>query len=146
MKPEDRALLVVVLVIAGVVAPMGAYILLMPVGLPTSLPIPAGTAFTMSDSDNWTAHFSVGSNGGTLIGGWTAYDVLGYVGLVVVNGTVPKPPPLFILCPRLPFSAEQNGTADQVLAPGAHTVYWSTGSCSAASQIVVTRTIRVVPA
>ena len=145
MKPEDRALVVAVLAIVLVVAPIGAVLLLTPPALPTSLPVPAGTAFTVSDSVNWTVHFRVPSAGGTLVGAWTAYDGLGAVGLIVVNGTVSRPFPPQILCQLLPRWAVQNGSVDRALAPGAYTVYWNTGYCAYASQIVVTQAIQILP-
>ncbi len=79
------------------------------------------------------------------MGAWTAYDGSGFIGLVVVNGTVSKPPPYVLLCPLLHAWTQLNGTADQALSPGPYTLYWTAGICSSASRIVVTQTIQVAP-
>ena len=146
MKPENRALLTVVLAIVLVTSVIGAYLLLTPSAPPNSLPILAGTAFTANESVGWVAHFTVGAAGGTLVGAWTAYDGSGFLGLDVVNGTVSKSPNVF-LCPRIIVFrwAERNGTVDVSLVPGPYTVYWTAGYCASAQQIVVTQTIEVVP-
>lgn len=145
MKPENRALLTVVLAIVVVTSVIGAYLVLTPFAPPNSLPVLAGTAFTASDSMDWVAHVAVGPTGGTLVGAWTAYNGSGFLGLDVVNGTVPKPPNV-LLCPRIVLRwAERNGTVDVSLAPGPYTVYWTAGYCASAQQILVTQTIEVVP-
>ncbi len=146
MKPENRLVVsafVAVLVVTGFV---GGYLLLAPGALANSLPIPAGTTFTSNDTMHWVLHFTVGPGGGHLVGAWTAYDGEGYVGLVVANGTVSKPPQLAVICPLPVAWQESNGSVDRALAPGAYTMYWSTGFCSSAARIVVTRAIQVVAA
>ena len=123
----------------------GASLLLMPSAPPDTLPIATGTAFTATDTSYWTAQFTVGSTGGTLVGAWTAYNGSGSVSLEVVNGTVSKPPNVY-LCPRIVLRwQERNGTVDAALTPGPHTVFWTTGYCSAAERIVVTQTIEIIP-
>ncbi len=145
MKPEDRALIVIVLAVAIVVAPLTAYVLLVPQGHPTFLPIPAGTTFSLDQSANWTARITVGLAGGILIGAWTAFNGLGFVTLGVTTGSVSKSPPI-ALCPYviIPW-AQRNGTEDLPLSPGSYTLYWTTGSCSWARVIVVTQTIQLIP-
>jgi len=145
MKPEDRALLIVLVAVVVAAAGGAAYFLLAAGSVPQSLPIPAGTTFTANESEQWVAHFTVGAAGGRLVGGWTAYDGSGGIYLVVVNGTVSKPwPPPPLMCPLILSWGEINGTIDLPVGPGPHTAYWSTGYCSAASRIVVTRTIQVL--
>ncbi len=146
MKPENRAFVNVLVAVAVVVGFAGAYLLLSPTALAASLPVPAGTVFTSNDTVHWVAHFAVGPAGGRLVGAWTAYDGSGFVGLVVGNGTVAKPPPPgpVVECPLLLAWAETNGTVDRVLAPGPYTVYWGSGVCSYAASIDVTQTLQVV--
>jgi hypothetical protein len=146
VQSENRALLTVALAIVVVTSVVGAYLLLTPSAPPDSLPVLAGTAFTANESLHWVAHFTVGAAGGALVGAWTAYDGSGFLGLDVVNGTVSKPPDVF-LCPLILIHwSERNGTVNVPVAPGPHTVYWTAGYCSSAQQIVVTQTIEVVPA
>ncbi len=147
MKPENRALVNVVVAVAIVTGFGVGYLLLSPSVLATSLPVPAGTTFTANETEHWAAHVTVGFGGARLVGSWTAYDGMGFIGLVVVNGTIDKPwPPPVLFCPLLLAWQEQNGSIDQTLAPGPYTVYWSTGSCSSAQQIVVTQAIELEPA
>ena len=142
MKPENRALLGLVVAVVVVTGAVGGYLLLSTP--PTGLPIPAGTVFSMNETEQWAVHFSVGPSGGRLTGAWTAYDGIGYVGLVVVNGTVNKPsPPVPLHCPLLQSWTEWNATISRTLHPGAFTVYWNTGFCAAAERIVVTQTIQL---
>jgi len=152
VKSESRALLTAVVAtataIAVFVAAVGAYVLVSGRAPPTSLPVDAGTVFTANGMDTWAAHFTVGPTGGTLVGGWTAYDGIGWVDLVLMNGTVPKPAPPSgpINCPLLRSWSWSNGSVDRALTAGPYTVYWSTGVCSSARQIDVTQTIQVIPA
>ncbi len=144
MRPENRALVNLTVAVAVIVGFVGGYLVLSPYALGSSLPIPAGTVFSQNDTEHWVAHFTVGPGGGRLTGAWTAYDVSGFVSLVVVNGTVDKPwPPPAIACPLLVVWQEMNGTIDRALAPGSYTIYWSTGFCSTASQIRVTQAIQI---
>ena len=146
MRPENRALLVIFLAFAVVVTPVGAYLLLTSSVPPSSIPVPAGTTFTSAQALNWTAHFTVGAAGGTLVGAWTAYNGSGFLILVVVNGTVSRPSGP-VVCPLVVYVwQERNGTVDVPLAPGPYTMYWSAGYCSSAQSIVVTRTIQLAPA
>ncbi len=146
MKPEDRAL---VLLIVGVVVVATAgllYVVVLAGNVPTNLPIPAGTVFTANETQHWVAHFTVGPLGGRLTGAWTAYSGSGFITLVVVNGTVDKPwPPPPLMCPLLYSWTEQNGTVNDALGPGAYSVYWSTGYCSSVDRIVVTQPITLAP-
>lgn len=144
MKPENRLLVNAVVAVLVVTGFVGGYLLLAPGAIATALPIPAGTTFTSNDTMHWVVHFTVGAGGGRLVGAWTAYNGAGYIGLVVANGTVSKPPQLAVICP-VPVAWEQsNGSVDRALAPGNYTIYWSTGFCSFAARIVVTRAIEVV--
>ena len=146
MNPENRALLAVLVAVAVVTSAVGAYLLLASAAPPTTLPVPAGTDFSSAQAANWTAHVAVGASGGMLTGAWTAYDGSGFIRLEVVNGTVSKPPNVY-LCPLLiPSWTQQNGTVDVARAPGPYTVFWTTGYCSSATSIVVTQTIQVLPA
>ncbi len=132
-----------VVAVAVVVAFVGGYLLLLPAALATSLPVPAGTVFTSNDTGHWALHFTVGASGGRLVGAWTAYNGYGYVGLVVANGTVAKPPQLAVMCPLLYAWTQSNGSVDRVLAPGPYTIYWSAGFCASAQRIVVTQSIHL---
>lgn len=145
MKPENRAVWATGLVVVVVIAVVGAYLLTSSATPPTTLPILAGTSFNANESLHWVAHFTVGPSGGTLTGAWTAYQGLGFVSLIVVNGTVSKPPVNLYTCPLLHSWAESNGSIDRPLPPGPYTTYWDQGFCAGASQIVVTQTIQVVP-
>ncbi len=145
MKPEDRALVLLVIAAVAVATVGGAYILLAGGPVPETLPIPAGTTFTANETDHWVATFAAGPLGGRLEGAWTAYTGSGFITLVVVNGTVSKPwPPPVLFCPLLLAWEQMNGTVDVAVGPGPHTVYWSTGSCSFAREIVVTQPIQLV--
>ncbi len=146
MKPEDRALLAAVIAVTVLATAGAAYFLVFAGNVPVTLPVPAGTAFSANVTEHWAAHFTVGSTGGSVVGAWTAYRGFGAIRLIVVNGTVSKPwPPPVYYCPLLYAWEQSNGTADTPLGPGSYTAYWSTGYCSSASEIVVTRTIQVVP-
>ncbi len=145
MKPENRAVWATGLVVVVVIAVVGAFLLTTSATPPTTLPILAGTAFNANESLDWVAHFTVGPSGGTLTGAWTAYQGWGFVSLILVNGTVSKPPVNVYMCPLLHSWAESNGSIDRALLPGPYTVYWDQGFCAGASQIVVTQTIQVVP-
>ncbi len=146
MKPENQALVNVVLAVAIVTGFAGAYFLLSPSAPPSTLPILEGTDFTRTEAVNWTAHLTVGPSGGTLVGAWTAYNGTGYITLDVVNGTGSKPPNRY-LCPLVLFAwREQNGTVDLALPPGPYTIFWTAGFCSSAASIVVTQTIQIEPA
>ncbi len=145
MKPEDRALVIFMAIVVGVAAAGGLYILVVGGSLPSGLPIPAGTTFTANETERWVATFTAGPLGGRLEGAWTAYTGSGFITLVVVNGTVSKPwPPPVLFCPLLYAWDQMNGTIDVAVGPGPHTVYWSTGSCSSAQEIVVTQPIQLV--
>ncbi len=143
MKPENRAVFAAGLVIVVVIAVVGAYLLTTSGAPPTTLPVLAGTSFNSNQSLTWVAHFTAGPAGGALTGAWTAYHGYGFLDLVVVNGTVSKPPVNVYMCPLLRSWAETNGTVDRTLPPGPYTVYWNQGLCAGASQIVVTQTIQV---
>ncbi len=144
MKPENRLLVTAAVGVLVVTAFVGGYLLLGPAALATSLPIPAGTTFTSNDTIRWTAHFSVGAGGSRLVGAWTAYNGAGYVGLIVANGTISKPPQPAVICPVLVAWQESNGSVDRALGPGSYTMYWSTGYCSFAARIVVTQAIQLL--
>ena len=143
MKPENRALVNALVAVVVVTSFVGGYLLLAPTALASTLPIRAGTTFTANDTATWVAHFSVGPSGGRLVGAWTAYTGSGIVRLVVVNGTVSKPPEIMVACPLMYSWTESNGTVNTFLPGGPYTVYWSTGFCSYASRIVVTQPIQV---
>ncbi len=145
MKPENRLVVSAVVAVIVVTGLVGGYLLLAPGALATSLPVPAGTTFTSNDTMHWVVHFTVGPSGGRLVGAWTAYRGTGYVGLVVTNGTITKPPPPtgVIECPLLLSWSEMNGSIDQALAPGPYTIYWSTGYCSYAAEIDLTQPIQL---
>lgn len=112
-----------------------------------TLPIPAGTTLTQSQISTWVAHFTVGPGGGRLVGTWTAYDGMGDIGPFLLNGTVPKPQPApgIYNCPLEISWSQTNGTLDRPLAPGPYSLYWAP-LCTSAREIVVTQTVRVVPA
>ncbi len=145
MRPENRAVLVILVAAAVAVTPVAAYLLLGSSPPEGFLPIFAGTVFTRAEAATWVAHFTVGPLGGRLVGAWTAYNGSGFFGFMVVNGTVSKPP-TGSLCP-LVFShwAERNGTEDMTLAPGPYTASWTTGVCSSAAEIDVTQTLQLLP-
>ncbi len=146
MKPEDKALLLIVLAVVVVATAGTAYVFVFAGSLPQSLPVPAGTVFTGNNTQQWAVHFTVGPAGGSFMGGWTAYHGFGAIVLIVVNGTVSKPwPPPLRMCPQLFSWYEYNGSIDQTLSAGAYTVYWSTGYCSNANEIDVTQTIQLNP-
>lgn len=144
MKPENRALanlLVAVLVVSGFGV---AYVMLSSSAPATTLPIPVGTTFTANATEHWAAHLTVGFGGARLVGAWTAYNGSGFVALAIVNGTVDKPwPPPPLLCPLLLAWSELNGSVDRSLTSGPYTIYWTTGFCSSAQQIVVTQPIQL---
>lgn len=144
MKPENRALLVLVLVAVVVTAAVGAYLLVSPREIPVSLPVPSGTAFSSTDSVSWIVYFNVSTPDVKIAGAWTAYQGIGFVGLVVVNGSVAKPSGLYFNCPLLQRWSQSNGSIEVPVDPGPHTLYWSAGLCSSASKIVVTEAIRLV--
>ncbi len=146
MRPEDQALVNLVLAVAIVTGFAAAYFLLAPSAPPSTLPILAGTDFTATEAVNWTAHLTVGPSGGTLVGAWTAYNGTGSITLDVVNGTASKPPNRYV-CPLIVFRwPEQNGTVDLALPSGPYTIFWTAGFCSSAASIVVTQTIQIEPA
>ncbi len=145
MEPGNRALLVLVVAVAVVTSVGGAFLILSSAAPPTMLPVPAGMEFSSAQAASWTAHVDVGAAGGTLVGAWTATDGSDFVRLEAVNGTVSKPPNVY-MCPLLlPSWSQQNGTVDVALGPGPHTVFWSVGYCTSARSIVVTQAIQVVP-
>ncbi|HEX9341920.1 MAG TPA: hypothetical protein VF992_12245 [Thermoplasmata archaeon] len=104
MKAEDRALSVVVPVFVVVVA--GAYAL----SVHAALLVPAERVFSETEARTWVLHFTVSAAGAHVVGAWTAFDGYGWIGLVVLNGTVEKPwPPPLLFCPsnmRGPGSTE----------------------------------------
>ncbi len=146
MRHETQVLLTVVVAVAAAVAFTAGFVLLHWGGYVASLPVAAGTFFNAGDQATWNVHFSVGPQGGRLTGAWTAYRGQGIVALVVVNGTgsKPPPPPGPFFCPAEIGFTESPGSVDQILSPGPYTVYWNTGACVFASQIVVTQRIEVV--
>ena len=138
MKAENRALSVVVLAFVVVVA--GAYAL----SVPTALLVPAGRVFSETEAQTWVLHFTVSGAGAHVVGAWTAFDGYGWIGLVVLNGTVEKPwPPPLLFCPLEYAWTRFNGTIDVPVTAGPHTIYWTIGYCSDASRIVVTEPIFV---
>lgn len=144
MEPENRALAAAILAVVVVAAAGGAYFSLTPQSLPRTLPIPEGVTFTVNDSASWTAYFNVSATDVRLVGAWTAFQGYGHVGLVVVNGSVAKPGPFTLLCPRPPHWSQSNGSIDEPMGLGPHTLFWSTGRCSGAMEIEVRQTIRLV--
>ncbi len=147
MKPEDKALLLIVLAVVVVATAGTAYVFVLAASSSPTLPVAAGTVFTANLTEHWAAHFTVGPSGGRLVGAWTAYQGAGLIGLIVVNGTVSKPwPPPVAFCPAMMAWAQQNGSIDRSLASGPYTIYWSTGYCSTAMRIEVTQTLQVVGA
>ncbi len=143
MRPQNIAVLTILLAVVVATSVVGAYILLSPATLPASLPIPAGTVFSANESAVWVAHFTAGPAGGVLRGAWTAYNGWGFIGLAVVNGTVSKPPSVAV-CPLVVIAwKEWNGTVDLPVDAGPHTMFWTAGNCSSAQEIVVTQAIRL---
>ena len=142
VRPENLALLTMVLAVVVVSSVVGANLLVTPSTPPTSLPIHPGTLFSANASATWVAHFTTGAAGGTLVGAWTAYNGSGFLSLEVVYGTVSKPPNVY-LCPLIAIFhwQERNGTVDIPVGPGPHTMFWTAGYCSSAQEIVVTETI-----
>ena len=96
MRPENRALLVVLVGVLVVVAIAGATIFL--TALPTSLPIPAGTTFTGNSVQTWLVHFNVSAMDVRLTGAWSAFDGFGAPALVVVSGSVGRPSDIGRIC------------------------------------------------
>ncbi len=136
MTTENRALSVAILAFVLVVA--GAYAM----SIPTPLLVPAGRAFSENEAQTWVLHFTVSGAGAHVVGAWTAFDGYGWIGLVVLNGTVEKPwPPPVLFCPLEYAWTRFNGTLDVPVTAGPHTMYWTTGYCSGASKIVVTEPI-----
>lgn len=76
MKPENRARAPFAIGFAVVLAlaVIGAYVFSTSPLLASSLPIPAGTLFTGSETSDWVAHFDVPSVGGRVVGAWTAFE------------------------------------------------------------------------
>lgn len=144
MKPENKALAVILMVVTVVVAAGGVYFLAVPPALPISLAIPVGTTFSPNATLAWVVYFNVSTTGVRLVGAWTAFNGIGYPALVVVNGTVTPPSGLYS-CPLSRIWTQFNGSIDTPVAVGPHTLYWNT-ICSYASSIVVTETVRLVPA
>ncbi len=145
MKPEDKALLLIVLAVVVVATAGAAYVFILAGPPSPTLPVAAGTVFTANMTEHWAAQFTVGPSGGRFVGAWTAYQGAGLIVLIVVNGTVSKSwPPPAIFCPLLVSWAQQNGSIDRSLAAGTYTAYWSTGYCSTATRIEVTQTLQVV--
>lgn len=140
MRPENRALLVVLVAILVVVSIGGAVILL--TELPTTLPIPAGTTFTGNSVQTWLVHFNVSAMDSRLVGAWTAFDGYGVPALVVVSGTVGRPPDTAYRCPLLQNWTQRSGSVNISVDPGAHTLYWS--GCFAASRVVITEGVRLL--
>ncbi len=141
MKAENRALAVAVLAFVVVVTGAAAYAL----SVPASLLVPAGRVFYESEAQTWVLHFTVPGAGARVVGAWTAFDGYGWLGLAILNGTVEKPwPPPLLFCPLERSWPRFNATIDVPVAPGTHTIYWTTGYCSGASKIVVTEPILIV--
>jgi hypothetical protein len=138
MKPENQALVVVLVEFAFVVAVGGSYLLAVAPTLPASLPIPAGTAIL---GYGWVAHFSVPLEGGRLVGAWTAFNAQFGLSLALANGTIAP----YGGCPInvVGLGHELNRTFDILLGPGAYTIF--VDPCSRASRIVITEPIQVVP-
>ncbi len=133
-------MIVAVIVVVGIGA---AYFLLTPTRLPTTLPIPQGTTFSMNDTWHWAAYFNVTTSGSRLVGGWTAYDGFGEEVLWVMNGSVAPPGgPVLIHCPLEQRWSVYNGTINRPVGVGPHTLLWAYG-CAMASRIVVMETIRL---
>ncbi len=144
MKPQNRALAVILLAILVVVATGGALVFLaaLPGALPTSLPILTGTVFRGNATQTWVLHFNISGTGLRLVGAWTAYDGHGFPpALELRNGTVERPPDYLFRCPPLQPWAEANGSIDTAVSPGSHTMYW--GACSSASTIQITQAVQL---
>jgi hypothetical protein len=142
MQPENRALAVVVLAIVVVAAVGGAYFLAVAPVPPVSLPIPAGTTFSLNDTLYWAVYFNVSTPDSRLVGAWTAFKGAGDLRLVVANGSVAPPGPYFGHCNPISFWSVSNGTIDLPVAVGPHTLIWDT-FCAGASRIVVTEEIQL---
>lgn len=140
MRPDNRAVLVVLVAVLVVVAIAGAAIFL--TALPTSLPIPAGTTFTGNSVQTWLVHFNVSAMDVRLTGAWSAFDGFGAPALVIVAGTVGRPPDVAYRCPALGNWTQRDGSINESVDPGPHTLYWS--GCFAASRVVITDTVRLV--
>jgi hypothetical protein len=140
MRPNNKALLAMLVAVAIVVSIGGAAIFL--TALQASLPIPAGTTFIGNTTQTWIVHFNVSATGGRLVGAWIAFDGTGDPTLVVLDGIHTRPPDYMYSCQPLQHWTEYNGSIDAAVNPGTHTLYW--GPCFGALKIVITETIRVV--
>ena len=142
MRPENKALLAVVLTVVVAVGIVGAYLIATPRA--TTLPIPAGTVLLADEARAWVVYFNVTDLDSRIVGGWAAFDGAGSLALIVVNGSVAKPSGALLHCPLMTTWAQSNGSIDRRLDPGPHTLFWSAGLCAQVSRIVVTDTIQVV--
>ncbi len=140
MRADNRALVAVLVALIIVISIGGAVIIL--TALPTSLPVPVGTTFTENATQTWLVHFSVSATGSRLVGAWTAYDGSGFPSLVVVDGTVGRPPDYVYRCPLIQPWTEYNGSLDVAVDSGPHTLFWS--GCFAASRVVITEAVQLV--
>ncbi len=137
MAGVNRRVPAVGLVVVLLVTVVGAYLFI----ISDTLPIPAGTRFVGSEVENWLVHVDVPAQGSQLVGAWTAYDGWGFPLLAVVNGTVARPSNVLFRCPASTSWSEANGSINQWVGPGPHTLYW--GNCFRASSIVITDAIRL---
>ncbi len=136
MAGVNRRVAAIGLLAVLLVTVAGAYLFI----ISGTVPIPAGTRFVGSEVENWVLHVDVPAQGSRLVGAWTAYDGWGFPWLVVVNGTVEKPSGVLFRCPLSTSWSEKNGSINQWVDPGPHTLYW--GNCLRASSILVTDAIR----
>ncbi len=145
MRPDSRAAPAILLVVVLVIAAGGVAFVLTakPSALPTALPIAAGTNFSLNDTRSWAAYFNVSAPGARLVGAWTAFDVRGPPALWVFNRTWLASGVHALGCLAPSYSTEYEGSIDVRISPGAYYLIWS--YCSFASDIVITRTVQVVP-
>ncbi len=143
MRPQNRALAVILLAVLVVVATGGALVFLaaLPGALPTTLPIPTGTVFRGNATQTWVLHFNVSGTGLRIVGAWTAYDGHGFPALELRNGTVGRPPDYLFRCPPLQPWTEANESIDTTVNPGPYTMYW--GACFSASTIQITQAVQL---
>jgi hypothetical protein len=135
MKSENRAVLIIIVAVVVVVGIGAMYFLLTPASLPTTLPIPTGTAIRQF---GYNVTFTVSGGPGRLVGAWYA----DHGGVIWVY---PSDSPPDIILPCIIYGP-WNGTADVSLAPGAYTILFNPGPPGnvPVGSFVITQPIRLV--
>lgn len=121
MKPENRALLAVVVAVIVLISVVGAVIFL--TALPTRLPIPAGTVVRLtpySDS-SFTVRFTVAEPSGRLVGRWFADRG----GVVTIHWANRSDPYRGAMLPCIILGRPWHGTANVSLVAGDYIMEFS---------------------